>query len=250
MSEHPPDPAIPTHKEGCAVFDFEGCTSPGVDSDPARCRCNQPSSLVSQRIREIKTPQQQWALACKMSVEIAGLVSQGADLSIEMAEAFKGLLQRSEEAEEMIAAQAMEIALLRIEQEKCDKCGTFVPRKFIAIEVKDGAPIDDPTGFQWCIVCHAQRVMAERDQALAAARQELATVREDRGTFEASYDQAVVELAAARQEVEYLREALLDVREVVTEKSVAWRLAHDAITKHNDDSDLAAARLRATRKED
>jgi len=49
---------------------------------------------IAERLREIqgRTPQERWALACKMSVDIAGRVARGADLSIEMAEAFKGLL--------------------------------------------------------------------------------------------------------------------------------------------------------------
>jgi len=49
---------------------------------------------IATRLREIqaRTPQERWALACKMSVDIAGRVARGADLSIEMAEAFKGLL--------------------------------------------------------------------------------------------------------------------------------------------------------------
>ncbi len=50
-------------------------------------------------------------------------------------------------------------ALKAIEaQEKCDKCGRTFPRRLVAIELKDGAPIDDPAGFQWCIVCHGIRV--------------------------------------------------------------------------------------------
>jgi len=58
------------------------------------------------------------------------------------------------------------------ERQKCDKCGRHVPRGMIAVELQDGAPIDDPAGFMWCGICHAQRVLkqaeAERD-ALADA---------------------------------------------------------------------------------
>jgi hypothetical protein len=63
--------------------------------------------------------------------------------------------------------------------EKCDKCGTMVPRNMIAIELKDGAPIDDPAGFQWCIVCHDRRVLTELRDRLATetqARQEADSV--------------------------------------------------------------------------
>jgi len=52
--------------------------------------------------------------------------------------------------------------------EKCDKCGTLVPRTMIAIELEDGHPIDDPAGFQWCVVCHSQRVLANYKAQLAA----------------------------------------------------------------------------------
>lgn len=48
---------------------------------------------------------------------------------------------------------------------RCDKCGRLVPSSFIAIELKDGAPIS-LTRFQWCIVCHAQRVLGETKQEL------------------------------------------------------------------------------------
>lgn len=79
-------------------------------SDPARLTPSDegtpigsatPSSLSScarseaQRIREDR-----WALACQMAVEIEIGVSQGADLSVELAQVFCGLLQRSEEARE------------------------------------------------------------------------------------------------------------------------------------------------------
>ena len=48
----------------------------------------------------------------------------------------------------------------------CDKCGTVVPAAFIAIETQDGAPIDEPKGFMWCVVCHGKRVDAAlRDRA-------------------------------------------------------------------------------------
>ena len=66
-----------------------------------------------------------------------------------------------------------EVATLRAERdEHCDKCGRDVPRRFIAIELQDGAPIDDPAGFQWCVVCHSQRIVGDLKACLATMTEE------------------------------------------------------------------------------
>lgn len=82
------------------------------------------------------------------------------------------------------------VARVQAEQEKakCDKCGREVPRQFVAIEIEDGHPIDDPAGFQWCIVCHAQRVKATLEARLASQE---ATIAKLHGENEQLRDQLV-----------------------------------------------------------
>lgn len=47
---------------------------------------------ISPENHQRMTPDQQWAKACAMAVDICGKVTRGADLSVELAEAFKRLL--------------------------------------------------------------------------------------------------------------------------------------------------------------
>jgi len=61
----------------------------------------------------------------------------------------------------------------------CDKCGTAVPQAFIAIETQEGAPIDDPEGFMWCVVCHGNRVDAVLRERAERAEAEAARLRDD-----------------------------------------------------------------------
>lgn len=63
-------------------------------------------------------------------------------------------------------------------KEKCDKCGRMMPRQFVAIEVVNGAPTDDPAGFQWCVVCHDIGVHEKMIQRLAKAEASLLSLRE------------------------------------------------------------------------
>lgn len=67
--------------------------------------------------------------------------------------------------------QAREAA---VQGERCDKCGRYVPRQSIAIELQDGAPIDDPAGFMWCHGCHCQRAMDAFQARAEAAEVKLA----------------------------------------------------------------------------
>lgn len=64
-------------------------------------------------------------------------------------------------------------------REKCEKCRTLVPPSMIAVEVKGGAPIDDPAGFMWCVVCHSRRVVDETREQLTQLRGELDRVKND-----------------------------------------------------------------------
>jgi hypothetical protein len=77
-----------------------------------------------------------------------------------------------------VHALTAKLAEASSELEKCDKCEHLVPRNMIAIELDNGAPIDDPAGFQWCVVCHCHRVVDKRNAELAEARAQLRTVQE------------------------------------------------------------------------
>lgn len=79
-------------------------------------------------------------------------------------EAFKKIATLKGQVEEATlradAAEA-ELAQFRSGTEVCEKCHVRYPRALVRIELKDGAPIADPAGFQWCVVCHGARLLAE-----------------------------------------------------------------------------------------
>ena len=65
-----------------------------------------------------------------------------------------------------------------VDWEKCEKCGKSVHRSQIAVEIKDGAPIDDPAGFMWCHACHCQRIIDGKDQQIEALQRQRPSIKE------------------------------------------------------------------------
>lgn len=98
---------------------------------------------------------------------------------------------------------------LKNERQRCDKCGKEVPLAFLAIEVEDGHPIDDPAGFQWCIVCHCRRVDEGRKKRIEQADAEIAALRAQLQKFEALAADLVVRAREQQTTITTLQQEII-----------------------------------------